>query len=62
MYIVEDDLQPDPATARTHIMRSRYYAISPDRLVQLMVQAGFSAVMRLDDGVSHPAIVVGTRR
>lgn len=62
MYIVEDDLQPDPATVRTHVMRSRYYAISPDHLVQLMVQAGFSAVTRQDDGVSHPAIVVGTRR
>lgn len=58
MYIVEDDGHSETLT--THVMRSDYYAISPDHLADLMEAAGFANVKRLDDGVTHPAIVVGT--
>lgn len=59
MYVVEDDGYSDTLT--THVMRSDYYALSPDHLAHLMEQAGFSDVKRFDDGVTHPAIVVGTK-
>jgi hypothetical protein len=58
MYVVEDDHKSDKVT--THVMRSRYYAISPNHLLALMKEAGFIAVKRLDDGVTHPALLVGT--
>lgn len=58
MYFVEDDGRSE--TLKTHVMRSDYYAISPDHLARLMQQADFDDVKRLDDGVTHPAIVVGT--
>lgn len=59
MYFIEEDKQS--GAVETHVMRSRYYAISPGHLLRLMEQAGFAAVKRLDDGVSHPAILVGTK-
>lgn len=59
MYFVVEDRGSGAIT--THVMRSRYYAISPDHLADLMQRAGFEDVKRLDDGVSHPAIVVGTK-
>lgn len=59
MYFVEEDRQT--GGVETHVMRSRYYAISPDHLAELMVQAGFVAVRRLADGVSHPGTLVGTK-
>ncbi len=59
MYFVEENQQT--GTVETHVMRSRYYAISPNHLLDLMRHAGFKDVKRLDDGVSHPAILVGTR-
>lgn len=45
----------------TQVMRSEYYAISPDKILDLMGQAGLKRVQRLDNGVEHPAILVGTR-
>ena len=44
----------------THAMRSRYYAISTGRLCELMREAGFHDVRRLD-GVFYQPVLVGTR-
>jgi SAM-dependent methyltransferase len=59
MYFIADDRQS--GAAETHVMRSRYYAVSPDHLMALMKRAGFEEVQRLDKDASHPAILVGTR-
>ena len=58
MYFIEDD--KESGTARTHVFRSRYYAVSPSRLLALMERAGFGAVERLDDIFFQP-VLVGTR-
>jgi hypothetical protein len=39
MYFIEEDKRS--GATETHVMRSRYYAISPDRLLELMEEAGF---------------------
>jgi SAM-dependent methyltransferase len=44
----------------THAMRSRYYAISTSRLCELMEQAGFENIRRLD-GVFFQPVLIGTR-
>ncbi|HEY8504178.1 MAG TPA: class I SAM-dependent methyltransferase [Gemmataceae bacterium] len=59
MYFVEDDRAG--GTARTHVMRSRYYAIGTGRLLELMREAGFADVERLD-GVFYQPVLVGTRK
>ena len=46
MYFIEDDRES--GTAKTHVVRSRYYAIIPGRLLALMQQAGFEEAKRLD--------------
>jgi len=56
-YIVEDDREADVQDIQ--VIRSRYYAISPDRLMELMRDAGFGAVRRLDGDFYQP-ILVGT--
>jgi SAM-dependent methyltransferase len=43
------------------VLRSRYYAISPNHLLDLMLQAGFEDVKRLDGGAEHPAILIGAK-
>jgi SAM-dependent methyltransferase len=58
MYFVEDDRRSDEGRAR--IMRSRYHAISPNRLAALMRAAGFADVARIDDRFYQP-VLVGTR-
>ena len=57
MYFVVDDggWQPE-----THVMRSKYYAIGTDRLMELMRRAGFASVERLD-GKFYQPVLVGTR-
>lgn len=57
-YVVEDDLAT--GQTQTHVMRSRYYAISTTRLAELMVEAGFENVRRLD-GVFFQPVLVGTK-
>jgi SAM-dependent methyltransferase len=59
MYFIEENHLS--GEIQTHVMRSRYYAISPDHLLELMEQAGFERTKRLDDGITHPAILVGTK-
>ncbi len=57
-YFVEDNLSTHEV--RTFAMRSRYYAIPTSRLCELMRQAGFKDVRRLD-GVFFQPVLVGTR-
>ena len=59
MYLIEEHMPSGEITP--HVMRSEYYAISPVKVLGLMKHAGFKKVKRLDDGVTHPAILVGTR-
>ena len=58
MYFVEDGGGFDCAT---HVMRSKYYAIPVARLVELMTEAGFSGVRRLDERFFQP-LIVGLRQ
>jgi SAM-dependent methyltransferase len=57
-FFVEENLAS--STVKTHVMRSRYYAISTARLLELMGQAGFKNVRRLDH-VFYQPVLVGTR-
>ena len=59
MYFVEDDRSSK--AIQTQVMRSRYYAISPNKVLTLMEEAGFAAVNRLDD-VFYQPVVIGTKR
>ena len=58
MYFVVDDGGAQP---ETHVMRSKYYAIGTDRLMELMRRAGFDSVERLD-GKFYQPVLVGDRR
>jgi SAM-dependent methyltransferase len=58
LYLIQDDRQSP--LANTHVMRSRYYAISPNHLMQLMKTVGFTDVSRIDDHYFQP-VLVGTR-
>lgn len=55
MYFIED--QPQSTTAETYIMRSQYYALSPNRLMQLMEIAGFCSVTRRNDVFFQPVLL-----
>jgi SAM-dependent methyltransferase len=57
MYVIQDD---GASPCETHVMRTRYYAIGIDKLMELMRAAGFVAVQRLDDVYVQP-VIVGTR-
>lgn len=57
MYIVEDS---GDSACKTHVFRSQYYAISITRLIELMQQAGFESVNRLDGRFFQP-VIVGAR-
>jgi hypothetical protein len=58
MYFVADDFTSGELT--THVMRTRYNAISTDHLLSLMREAGFSSVERLD-GPFYQPVLLGTR-
>jgi SAM-dependent methyltransferase len=58
IYFVEDRGGTD---CRTHIMRSKYYAVSILSLMKMMRDAGFDDVLRMDDRFFQP-IIVGTKR
>lgn len=55
MYFIEENEQS--TTANTHIMRSRCYALSPNHLMQLMQEAGYTSVTRLDNKFFQPVLV-----
>jgi len=57
-FVVEEELAT--GRTRTRVMRSRYYAVSTERLGALMRRAGFENVKRLDDAFYQP-ILVGTK-
>jgi hypothetical protein len=59
MYFVEESRSSK--AVQTHAMRSRYYAISPNKVSTLMEEAGFAAVKRLD-GVFFQPVLIGTKR
>jgi hypothetical protein len=59
MYFVEENRILK--TVQMRAMRSRYYAISPNKLLALMEEARFAAVKRLDDGFYQP-VLIGTKR
>lgn len=58
VFWIEEELAT--GAVRTHVMRSRYYAIGTRKLLALMTQAGFEAVSRLDD-VFYQPVFIGTR-
>jgi SAM-dependent methyltransferase len=58
MYFVVDD--GGGGKPETHVMRSKYYAIGTDRLLELMRRAGFTSVERLDERFYQP-VLVGSR-
>ena len=58
IYFVEEEL--NSTATKTYVMRSRLYAISPNRLLELMRSAGFEAVTRIDNEFYQP-VLVGTR-
>ncbi len=58
IYFVQEDLSSKTVTSQA--LRSRYYAIGVTRLCELVVEAGFSNVKRLDD-VFYQPVIVGTK-
>lgn len=54
MYFVEDT---GGLECMAHVMRSRYYAIPIARLIELMTEAGFAGVRRVDERFFQPLIV-----
>ena len=58
MYVIEDD---GCDYCKTHVMRSRYYAITTTKLIQLMSEAGFINAVRLD-GVFFQPVIIGSRK
>ena len=54
MYIVEDH---GSSQCCTHALRSRYYTVSIERLMELLRRAGFEDVRRIDDQFFQPVIV-----
>ena len=57
MYWVEDH---GGANCVTHVMRSRYYAVTTETLIRLMHEVGFTEVERLDGRFFQP-LVIGKR-
>ena len=57
-FLVEENLSTQEV--KTHAMRSRYYAISTSKLRNLMCEAGFHNVKRVD-GAFYQPVLVGTR-
>jgi SAM-dependent methyltransferase len=57
MYVVEDRRE---AGVRTRVMRATCYALPVARLVELMRQAGFDDVRRLD-GAFYQPLIIGRR-
>ena len=57
LYIVEDRGDANPIT---RVMRSQYYAVSVDKLMTLLREAGFQNVQRLDGRLFQP-LIIGTK-
>jgi len=57
-FIVEEDMAT--RQVKTHVMRSKYYAVSTTRLCDLMRETGFENVKRVD-GAFYQPVLLGTR-
>lgn len=57
IYIVKDE---GGRECETQVMRGHYYAIGIDQLMNLMAQAGYEQVTRLDDVFFQP-VLIGTK-
>lgn len=57
MYFINDKGSND---VQTTVMRSQYYAISTSRIVELMQEAGFTNVKRIESDFYQP-VIVGTK-
>ena len=58
MYMVEDD---GSGECTTQVIRAKYYAVGTTRLLELLGEAGFDDVKRVDGAYFQP-ILVGTRK
>jgi SAM-dependent methyltransferase len=54
MYFIEDGGGSD---CTAHVMRSTYYAVPIDRLIELMTEAGFRDVRRIDQRFFQPLVI-----
>jgi SAM-dependent methyltransferase len=57
MYVVEDE-RDKACTVR--VLRGHYYAVGTGKLMQLLTQAGYEQVKRLDDAFFQP-VLIGTK-
>ncbi len=57
MYVIEDNGQ---TKATTNNFRSKYYALNPKKLVELLEEGGFRQV-RIINGKFYQPVIVGTR-
>lgn len=53
MYLTHEDVQ---GRCDTQVLRSRYYAVSVERLAELLGQAGFGEIQRHDDVLFQPVL------
>lgn len=58
IFFIEEDLSS--RKVHTHVFRTTYYAVTTDKLLALMKQAGFEDVKRLDN-VFYQPVLVGTK-
>jgi len=59
MYVAQDD---GGSECKTHVMRTKYYAIGARRLMELMEQAGFEQVQKIDNAFFQPVIIGITKK
>jgi hypothetical protein len=52
MYFVEESDPP-----KVHVGRSRYYVVSPKRVMTLMEEAGLRGIKRLDEVYYQPVLI-----
>ena len=57
MYFIEDS---GGANCKTQVMRSKYYAVTIEKLVELMSEAGYKEVQRVDGRYFQP-VIIGTK-
>lgn len=58
MFFIEEDM--GLGQVQTHVFRTKYYAVTTDKLLALLEQAGFTKVQRLDD-VFYQPVLIGTK-
>ena len=57
-FVIEEEIATQHVI--THVMRSKYYAVSIVRLCELMREAGFTGVSRIDN-VFYQPLLIGTK-